>query len=366
MSRVRTRERAFADVGERDVAAWRGLAAAAAEPNVFFEPGVLLPAVRHLGARTVRLVTVEDDDGWLAALPVERRWVLNRLLGPWLLGWCHTHAFLGTPLLAAARLSEAADALVGHLARRRGVASFGFPRLGLGGPVEAALRDAAARRGLAVVVTDEEQRAALYRDDSGRFAAPKGKARKQVAQDRRQLEEACGAELVLERGDGRDPEQLERFLALEHAGWKGAAGTSLRASPGGEAFLRATWEGLAADGALMLNELRADGRTVAMACDLRSGDSVFLFKTTYDERWRSFAPGVQLLEQIVDGLAELPDVRHVDSCAAAGNVALERLLRDRRSVATVAVPRGRAAARSLRLSMRLRDAVRARRASRRA
>ena len=67
-----------------DLARWRDLAARAAEPNVFFEPELLVPAVRALARPgSVRLLVVADGDGrWTACAPVHRVAAWGRLRLP--------------------------------------------------------------------------------------------------------------------------------------------------------------------------------------------------------------------------------------------------------------------------------------------
>ena len=58
-------------LASRDIAAWRELAAQAAEPNPFFEPECVLPAVRYLGEPDAALLAVVDHGSeWLACMPV--------------------------------------------------------------------------------------------------------------------------------------------------------------------------------------------------------------------------------------------------------------------------------------------------------
>ena len=73
---------------EADVDRWRDLAARAAVANPFFEPELVLPAVRHLerGAE-VRLAVVQRGGEWIAMAPVVRlsRWrgMPTRAHGTW-------------------------------------------------------------------------------------------------------------------------------------------------------------------------------------------------------------------------------------------------------------------------------------------
>jgi len=105
---MRARLIATEEASERDIGAWRDLAGRALEPNPFFEPDFVLPAARRRDQRGVGLLIAEDENGWVACLPVRpRRW--RSLPVPALGAWCHSHCFLGTPLIAAG----ATDAALG-------------------------------------------------------------------------------------------------------------------------------------------------------------------------------------------------------------------------------------------------------------
>jgi len=127
---------------------------------------------------------------------------------------------------------------------------------------------------------------------------------------------------------------LERFLELEHAGWKGREGTSLRADPAHEAFFLQMAQGFRRDGELFFTELLLDGQPIASSCNLRSGDRGFAFKVAFDPEHARSGPGIlnelgllEALESDMDGL------RHLDSGTQAGSF-IEGLWPDRVTLAT--------------------------------
>ncbi len=48
-------------------------------------------------------------------------------------------------------------------------------------------------------------------------------------------------------------------------------------------------------GRLHLLSLEANGERVAMACNVRAGEGIFCLKIAFDERWRRYSPGAQLM-----------------------------------------------------------------------
>src|SRR4051812_384509 len=338
-----------------DAARWRALARAAVEPNPFFEPEVLLPALQHLAPEGVRLAVVREGDEWTACVPVRRQARLGRLPGPCLVAWQHPHAYLGTPLV---RHLDGARTLARELADRAGAGWLGLPELNLGGPVADALCDAA---GPDARLTAVGERAALHRRPDGRYlGALAPKRRRELARQARALALGCGGPLSVADVAG-ERRGVEAFLDLEHAGWKGAHGTSLRAVDGHADFFSAMCTALAAAGRLQLLEMRAGDRLVAMKCNLLAGDGAFCFKIAYAEDLKRYSPGVQLEVRNVDVFHATDRLAFSDSCAAAGNTMINRLWPDRRAIAMLVVPRGAVARRVLPTALRLREERRRRR-----
>lgn len=113
------------------------------------------------------------------------------------------------------------------------------------------------------------------------------------------------------RADGAEAEPLlERFLALEASGWKGARGTAAAADPRTLAFYRGLARAGAREGWLAVRALELDGRPVAMHLGLRWRGVYALPKPAYDEARAACSPGQLLLREVLaeceaGGLAEL-------------------------------------------------------------
>src|SRR5262249_35462797 len=131
------------------VPAWEGLAANALEPNVFYEPWMLLPALEAFGAsHDLLFVLVFSHDpqpkqaGPLLCglFPLER---LRRYKGfpvRTFRLWQHVHCYLGTPLVRSGYAGACLEAFFGWLAAdRRGAAVLECLRLPGEGPFHQAL-----------------------------------------------------------------------------------------------------------------------------------------------------------------------------------------------------------------------------------
>ena len=320
------------------VAAWRDLATRAAEPNPVNEPDVLLPAMRHLPqGDSARLLVVRRGRELDACLPVvpTARW-RSKVPVPALVSWNHDYQLLGTPLVDRERTRDTLTALLRTSWRtRRPALLLELSETGDDGPVARALDEAVEELGGVAVRWDAHERAALVRRPDGTVAPLSNSRQKRVRRSRRALERVAGPVTVVDHAG--DPAAVERFLALEAAGWKGRAGTALAAHPADAAFFREVCARFADAGRRELRTLEVPTGPVAMQVALRAGDAVFHMKVAYDEQYGDHSPGVQLLVDYADRFpAEGLALR--DSCTAAENVTESQVWPGRRRVADVVVP----------------------------
>jgi CelD/BcsL family acetyltransferase involved in cellulose biosynthesis len=334
---VRAAILALDDLSPQDIERWRELAAEAAEPNPFFEPEYVLPAAELIGGRRLALLVVQAADDWSACLPIHRprRW--HRVPLACVAGWHHKYCFLGTPLVRPDQ-GESVATMARELVRQPGAAFVGLDSLVDEGPVRDALRAAIAKEGGEEVRVGEHERAMLRRrateDD---YVCLKAKYRRELERKRRRLEDELGSALqTVDRAE--DCEALDEFLDLEASGWKGQGGTAVASLERDAEFFRTICGSFRELGRLHLLSLQADGQRVAMACNLRAGDGVFCVKIAFDERWRRWSPGAQLVLDHVSWFHREAGAAWMDSCVQPGNELVSRLWPDRRRIVTLALP----------------------------
>jgi CelD/BcsL family acetyltransferase involved in cellulose biosynthesis len=320
-------------LGPDDLRAWGVLAERAVEPNPFFEPTLVVDAVRTLDVGGVGLMVAEDPTGgdWQGAFPV----LVSRRLGLLRIAeiWRHPYSYLGTPLVAAGAEAPFARALADSLRKREHFDHLFVRRLSLG-PVHGAILDAVATAGLEVVFERRYERGAYEgRPADRQLDWIKSKRRSEMRRQRRKLGETVGAEVeVVELPPS--PETVEAFLAMESAGWKGEAGSALASSADSTTLFHRTCAAFAAAGRIQFRALRAGERNLAMSCDLAAGDTLFGFKSTYDESLHRFSPGVQLQAENFTNFDETRPETLFDSCAEPDNEMINALWPDRRGIAT--------------------------------
>jgi CelD/BcsL family acetyltransferase involved in cellulose biosynthesis len=321
---------------------WQDLAAAAIDTNPFYEPWMLLPALRaySAGARVEVLVaSAKGDRG--------RRVLCGLFPISWRRGraelWKHRSCYLATPLLRAGFAPAALRCFFDHLERRAGLAR--LDDVPGEGAFHLHLVDELNRRGWPSLVSSWYTRA-LFRParsgDEFLERALNGKRRKELRRLRARLAEQGRLELCeLSRGEDPTP-WIREFLSMEAAGWKGAEGVAAALHPAERAYIEEMAARAHQRGRLMMMGLRLDGRPIALKYNLLAGDGAFAFKITFDESFARYSPGVLLEVDNIQRLHQMPEVRWMDSCAAPNRFMINHLWPERREMQTVFFSTGRA------------------------
>jgi CelD/BcsL family acetyltransferase involved in cellulose biosynthesis len=319
-------------------ARWDMLAREAAEPNPFLEPWFLLPGLARWGkAGRATIKAFFIGERLCGLYPVVRAQRSYGYPVAHATGWLHANAFCGTPLVARGFEHAFWRALFAHFDRSARRALFlHVPMLPERGPVGEALEEVLAEQGRARTLARRESRAMLA-SDLGPAAyleiSMTAKKRKELRRQHARLAEL--GDLTFERceGDERIAHWTREFLALEASGWKGEAGSALASHADTTGFFAETLAGAAAAGRLERLALRLDGAPVAMLANFLCPPAAFSFKTAFDERFARFSPGLLLqLENLA--LMERPGIEWADSCAAEGHSMIERLWREKRTLAS--------------------------------
>lgn len=328
---------------------WRELESRALEPNAYLSARFILPALSCLPGPPAWILTVWDQPGSCGGRGVLRGLGVFQSAGPRLrfplghaLTYGSVHSYLSGFLLDADRALPTLHAMLDALARRTG--GLALKDLPAAGATAQLLRGVVAERGGTWHEDAGVERACidLGAGNAARWRSHVSASRlKGLERQWRKLGEVGEPGWRYLRGEAVSDDRLERFLALEHAGWKGQAGTSLRSDPRQEAFFRGMTAGFRADGDLFFTELLLDGQAIASSCNLCSGPDGFAFKVAFDPRFAKYGPGLlnelgflKALEQGVDRF------RFIDSGAAPGSF-IEELWPDRVPLYAGAVALGR-------------------------
>lgn len=316
------------------VAEWRELARRGADDNVFFHPGMLLPAIDHLDFG-IRVATVRDPAGRLIALAPVDAVRLGRV-APAVRLWVHDFAALGTPLIDAGALSAGAEAIADRLP---GDGSLIAPALPLDGPVAAALIRAAEAAGRPTAIVGAQRRAVLRHvpGNIGIRAMLSSRRRREFARQLRRLAETGAVTVEATAEPDRVRARFEEFLALEARGRKGRRGTALASSVATAAFARDVVFNRSERGTVRIASIRVGERPVAIAVTFVAGVTGYAWRIAYDEDFARFSPGAQLLLDLPQTLFFDPAVETINSCSPAGDRFAASLWPDRMSVGTLVI-----------------------------
>jgi CelD/BcsL family acetyltransferase involved in cellulose biosynthesis len=336
---------------EPHVAAWNDLAAAALEPNVFYEPWMLLPAMRDFGGgRDLRVALVylgatAGSPGRLCGVfPLERLERYRNLPISALALWKHDYCYLCTPLLRATDARETLAAFLDWtLAAPADWSLLELGQVGGDGPFQELLERDLARRGCRSAVSEKFSRA-LFRPGAGGDAYLRlglsRRRRKEYKRQSNRLRELGRLECLDLNGSGDAEAWIKRFLALEASGWKGRKGSALASRSASRRYFRSVaLEGFRR-GRLMMLGLFLDRRACALKCNFLARPGAFAFKIAYDEAYHRYSPGLQLEIETIARLHERPDIRWMDSCAAEEHAMINRLWADRRTIRTTLISTG--------------------------
>ena len=344
--------------------AWRSLAERALEPNVFFGPEMARAGLAHLPEGTEARVLVAwrgvgEARRLVGLLPVVRP--RGRHANP-LPVWraAEFYGTLSTPLLDPERPDETLRAML-RAAAGHGQAGILLPFLHAGGPVGIALDEVCTRAGLPQAFLGQHRRALLRSPLRGAEyvrATLETRRRKEADRQRRRLNDEGELGFHVSRDPAGIASDLDAFLALETAGWKGKTGTDLAHSRGAEAFIRSAAAALASEDAFRVATLRLDGKVIAAGLVALAQSRAFYLKTTYDESYGRFSPGLLLTLDLTAHLLDDPDISDADSIAVADHPMIDRVWTERLPIAAVLVgsrPRGGATFRGALAIERLRE-----------
>lgn len=317
------------------VGEWRELARCAIEPNIFYDPAFALAAASVFG-NDVGAVLVWSGTtprrllGFFPARISDRRYGVKL---PILVGWTHPYGPLGTPLVER----EAAEPVIAAwLAYVAGDPSLPgvllLPLVAEDEPFAAALGAILQRTQMPCADFARHHRALLApRRVRAHYLenAVSAHRHRELRRSGRRLSDA-GALLFTTASDPATVAAgLEDFFRLEASGWKGEAGTAAAHHAEVTSFIKTALPALAAEGKVAIHRLLLDGRAIAAAITLHSGDGAWYWKTAYDETFARFAPGVLLSAALTEELAEDAAIVRTDSCAAPGNATLDHIWSER-------------------------------------
>ena len=324
----------YTDIDAAFIREWSSLCNRSAEPNAFLTPDFLIPAAQYLtpGERP-RLYCVRDDRGKLVGFaPFHGITASKTLPLPHLRTLNTIHSFRSGLLVDSENVDPIITAVVDALAED-GWFAIEFRNQWLDSPIIGSLIRACEDRKYTWTVKDEDQRPGFSpsRIKDQYFQDHWSKNRRKTAKKNiKRLETLGDWQFRLVHNGPEFDQAIERFLELEHAGWKAGTGTSLRSRPQQEKFFTSMVRNFAVTNTAFFAELWLNDRVIGSSSNLISGDSVFAFKIGWDPEFAKVSPGTILESKLIQRAPELLEgIRFVDSCSSGdsyvGNIWPERM-----------------------------------------
>ena len=338
----------------RYTSAMEKLAAAALEPNLYYEHWMLRAAIHAFGAGVdLRLALIFAPDPLrpqgepllCGLFPLERKRHWQGVPVSVLSLWRYPHCVLCTPLIRASHAAETLAAFNDWL--RTGEAAsalFVWQWVSADGPFQQLLSQQFHATASLFFVAEWYPRAMFRpRTDADTFLAQaiSGHARRKYRRKLNRLSEGGPTEFVRPEPD-EVPEWINRFLELEASGWKGREGGALALAEADQSFFRAAALTAHERGQLDLLALRHNGEFIAMKCNFLAAPGAFAARIAYDERYAHYSPGLLLELENIRQLHDRPQVEWMDSCAIPDHPMINRLWPDRRLMQTLVMATGRA------------------------
>ena len=302
--------------------AWHHLTNSALWRNAAMEPGYLISALEHLSDQSVRVLVVENLNAetlqrLVAVVPIETK-KIYRLPFKTAEVWKHGQCFDATPLLCKKHGESAWEKICEYLIADQ-YQLFSLDTVVAEPEVDSIFKAVEQRHKMVRFQRDLFPRAAFNPEPSLGDYLQKHVSKhfkKKIARKLRRLSEKGTVSWEVSNSHSDFDQLAEEFMELEASGWKGGSGTALQCTDATRGFYRQLVRENSKLGKKHFLSLMVDGRRIAMLSDVRSGAYVYCYKTTYDENFSMYSPGMQLEFKNLEYLYR-DGILRGDSCTAS-------------------------------------------------
>lgn len=316
------------------------------EPNIFFNPRFLAPAMPRLEDREVRLAVIREGDEDRSRLRLLVPFSVEKPPVPLgvsiMRAWSSPFGPLGTPLIDSDDPVSVVEDFFDMLARPhlKLPKVLVLPDMRLDGPVASVLRTVALGRNLSFHETLKVERPFLEsRLDGDEYL--KNSLRAHHYREFRRLKRRLGDLGTLEYTVARQPDEIRRgveaFLALEASGWKGRERTAMAIDRYRAAFAREAVHGLSERDMCRVHTLTLDGKVIACLIAFIENGCAYTWKTAYDENFSAYSPGTLLMIEVTKTHLDDPNIVATDSCAVPDHPVMSRIWSERRAIGTLII-----------------------------
>ena len=322
------------------------LCARTIEPNVFFNPRFLAPAMPRLEDREVKLAVIRDGDEFRNRLRLLVPFSVERpalpMGTPIMRTWSSPFGPLGTPLLDRDDPEGVVEDFFAMLSRPhlKLPKVLVLPDMHINGPVASMLTAVASARGLPLEKSGIAERPFLESALEGE-AYLKNALSAHHFRGFRRMKRRLADKGRLEHLVARSAEDIrngvETFLTLEASGWKGRQRTAMAVDRYRAAFAREAVHRLAEQDMCRVHSLTLDGEVIASLIVFIEAGIAYTWKTAYDEAYAAFSPGTLLMIEVTLLHLDDPNIDATDSCAMPDHPVMSRLWTERKTMGTIVI-----------------------------
>jgi CelD/BcsL family acetyltransferase involved in cellulose biosynthesis len=316
------------------------------EPNIFFNPRFLAPAMPRLEDRQVRFMVMRDENETRSRLRFLMPYTIERpglaVSAPIIRAWSTPFGPQGTPLVDRDDPEGVLEDLFDILSRKhlKMPEVLVLPDMRADGPVAQLIRAVAIGRNLPLTSIERVERPFMespMEGDAYLRQAIGSHHRRDYARLWRKLGQQGNLVYSVARTPDEVRQRCEDFLALEATGWKGRRGSAMAVDRYRAAFAREAVNRMAERDLTRIHTLELDGRVIAILIVFVEGGEAWTWKTAYDESLSAYSPGTLLMIEVVKNHLEDPNIARTDSCAVPDHPVMKRLFSERQAIETMVI-----------------------------
>lgn len=347
MKKLKVRVCGWRELNEQQISAWDALEGRALNQNIYLSPHFVLPALKYLEhSDDVIAICIEEQDsignklfgfGLFEPVSGTRRFPLAHLRA-----LRTRHSYETGLLLDPEHAEKVVDTFL------RWCFSPSFPWHGIefslwpsGSACDALLQDGCRTYRAPWIELRRTQRAILYPAQAGEDYIQNylsANRRKDLRRKGRRLSELGTVTWTAYTGSNVDGNCVQRFLDLEHAGWKGEQQTALKSHAGNEQFFREMVRGFSDAGRAVFTELRVANCVISSTSNIIAGHAGFAFKLGWHPDYARMSPSILNELEIIRNSPQLfSTLDYLDSGANEGSF-MDKLWVHRRTLAHVVIP----------------------------
>jgi len=330
---------------EEYIPAWENLVKNATDENIFFEPSILISALRYLNNEQAFILLIFADDtpkeqGLIGLFPLVSNKKYKGLPIPHLSIWQTQQCFLGTPLVHKDYTQICLEFLFKWLEYNSKYFLL-FREFVDEGLFHKKIIKFINNHNNCIDEVEQYKRAFLLLESNlTKEEYIKQRIPKVWRKNWRNRSNAFNrlGKVNLTTLDQNNifeeniDQWIQDFLQIEQSSWKGKKGTALACDENEKKYFIEITKNAAQQSKLLMFKLTLDDKIIAMQCNFISFNGVFAYKTSYYQKYRKYSPGILLNLEGLEYMFQTPQLLWIDSCAMPYSTMAKTLFQDQRAI----------------------------------